>query len=129
MEISHFTHKNQQSVTNFWQEIYKELGWNVSRIDGFDDIPKFFHLPKGFLLIMKDIDEKIVGCGGVKPLYRSTGVLKKFYLAPLFRGKGVAKQLLDKIIIESKKRGISKLVLDVYYTNFRAAKFLKNMIL
>jgi ribosomal protein S18 acetylase RimI-like enzyme len=115
MKILSFDASDQKSV--------EELVWRVKFIDGSDDIPAFFHFPKGFFLIIKDDEEKVVGCGGVKPLNELVGIVKRFYIAPPLRGKGDAKELLDKLIEESKKKGYTKLVLDVYYTNIRALKF------
>jgi len=123
MKILPFDTSDQKDIADFWSQIYDELTWRVKVIDGSDDIPGFFHFPKGFFFVIKDNEGKVVGCGGVKPLNDLTGIIKRFYVAPLLRGKGFAKELLDKVVEESKKKGFSKLVLDVYYTNARASKF------
>ena len=53
----------------------------------------------------------------------STGIVKRFYVAPELRGKGFAAKLLERLKSESKARGFSRIVLDVYYKNPRAARF------
>lgn len=123
MTIANFVFSDEHSVAHFWREIFDEMEWRVSHIDGSDDISTFFHFPQGFLLVVKDENGKVVGCGGVKPLSTSIGVVKRFFIAPLLRGKNASKELLEKLIEESKKKGFSKLVLDVYYKNTRAARF------
>ncbi len=120
--ISHFQSSDQDQLVHFWQQIYLEMGWPVDSIEGTDDPLNYFHSPDGFLLVIKD-KNAIVGCGGIKPLSTSEGVMKRFYIAKNYRGSGLAKQLLDKLIMESKKRGFSRLVLDVYYKNPRAMRF------
>ena len=123
MQIVPLILSDQDAVARFWSDIYDELGWKKTFNDGFDDIPAFFHFPEGFLLVIKDSEGKIMGSGGVVPFHDATGILKKFYLTPLLRAKGIAKQLLERLIEEAKKKDFTRLVLDVYYTNTRAAKF------
>ena len=123
MEITSFTSADHTNVVTFWAVIFKDMGWNVPRIEGSDDISAFFHFPEGFLMLMKDASGKIVGCAGVKPLKPSTGIVKRFYIAPELRGQGLGKQLLTHVVKESRQRNYTELVLDVYFNNMRAAKF------
>jgi ribosomal protein S18 acetylase RimI-like enzyme len=123
MKIAHFITSDQQVVAHFWSKIFKELGWIINDQDGFDNIAAFFHLPKGIFLIVKNGEGKIVGCGGVRPFQNEMGIIKRFYIIASLRGTGLAKELLDKIIEESKNKGYTQLVLDVFYTNIRAEKF------
>ncbi|MBI4066929.1 GNAT family N-acetyltransferase [Candidatus Gottesmanbacteria bacterium] len=122
MQIAPFTQKDHKKVADFWASIFAELGWTPNPRDGFDDIPAYFHLPEGFMLLVKQ-DGKIVGCGGIKPMTTTTGIIKRFYISPHHRGTGVAAKLLDKLIDQSQSRGFSRLVLDVSHTNTRAARF------
>ena len=122
MNFTQFKKEDQAGVSNFWQSIFDEMGWPVKESDGFDNISRYIHLPDGFLFLIKD-NEKVIGCGGVTPLNSKTGIVKRFYITRNLRGKGVSKKLLDRIIKESKKRGIKRLVLDVYFKNLRASKF------
>lgn len=121
MIITPFQLADQPAVSQFWSDIWREMGWS-DEIDGNDDMPHFFHFPEGFLFVAKE-GEKIVGCAGVKPLSPGIGVLKRFYLDASIRGTGAAQSLLKTMCEESITRGYSKLVLDVYYTNLRAARF------
>ena len=123
MEIAEFIPSEQNDVVKFWGRIFNEFNWKQSNLHGKDDVPKYFHFPKGFLFIMKDNDGNIVGSGGIKPLNNVKGILKRFYISSEYRGKGIAKKLLNTIIKESKKRGFIELFLDVYYKNIAAVKF------
>lgn len=68
MQISHFMQTDQQTVSEFWYEIFQEMGWIANDKDGFDDISAFFKLSQGIFLTIKDNKGKINGCSGVKPL-------------------------------------------------------------
>lgn len=122
MKISEFTIKDQPAVAAFWHSIFVEMGWPVNYLDGFDNIPTYFDYPNGFLLVVKD-KHQLIGCGGIKPLDQTTGVIKRFYITPSYRGQGVAQKLLQSLITESKPRHLDRLVLDVHFKNTRAIKF------
>ena len=98
------------------------MGWPYDRIDIETDISQLFHLPEGFLFVVLE-NEQVIGCGGVVPHTNNIGIVKRFYIAPEYRGKGTAQVLLNKIIDEAKSRQMDKLILDVYFKNARAAKF------
>lgn len=121
MTIRHYLPADREQVSQFWINIWQEMGWDDA-IEGIEDIAGFLHFPEGFLLVIEEANE-ILACAGVKPIANSIGIMKRFYLAKQLRGKGVSEKLLTSLIEESQKRQISTLVLDVYYTNLRAKHF------
>jgi len=40
------------------------------------------------------VDGRLVGCGAIQPLDRETAEIKRMYVAPAYRGRGIARQLL-----------------------------------
>jgi len=122
MEIAKFAQTDQPAIAAFWISIYEEMNWPVKYLDGFDDIPAYFGYPHGFLLTVKD-KQQLIGCGGIKPLNQTTGIIKRFYIVHKHRGQGVAAKLLQNLITESKQRHLNRLVLDVHFKNTRAIKF------
>lgn len=69
-------------------------GWNPGV--GPTAHPDDFVAPGGRFLVAYDGDEP-VGCGGVKRLDDTTGEIKRLYVAPGARGRGVARRLLQAL--------------------------------
>ena len=53
-----------------------------------------------------------VGCGAVRLITPDTGELKRMYMAPSVRGKGLAKQLVTALETEARRLGAKRLVLE-----------------
>lgn len=53
-----------------------------------------------------------VGCGALKLLDRETGEIKRMWIAPEVRGRGLARQLLAAIEDEARAMGVRKVRLD-----------------
>ncbi|AFY42371.1 GNAT family N-acetyltransferase [Nostoc sp. PCC 7107] len=70
-----------------------------------------FMPPVGRLLLAK-YKGKIVGCVGLRRIDEGIGEIKRMYVKPKFREKGIGKALLENIIYEAANIGYSKLRLD-----------------
>lgn len=77
-----------------------------------------------WVLLDKDL---VVGTVGLKIIDKNNkiGELKCMYLLKEYQGKGLGQMLIDKIIIESKKREIDCLRLDVKKSADKAIKLYK----
>jgi putative acetyltransferase len=53
-----------------------------------------------------------VGCGAVRRIDRRTGELKRMYVRPEERGRGVGRLLLDALEAEARALGLGRLVLE-----------------
>jgi len=53
-----------------------------------------------------------VGCGAVRRLDETTAELKRMYVDPSFRGRGVATSILDALEREARMLGVTRLVLE-----------------
>ena len=58
------------------------------------------------------LDEQAVGCGGVQLVGSEYAELKRMYVRPAFRGRGVGKQLLAHLEAYAAKQGIRVLRLE-----------------
>ncbi|MEV4847065.1 GNAT family N-acetyltransferase [Micromonospora matsumotoense] len=55
---------------------------------------------------------RVVACGGVQPLDADTGELKRMYVRPAYRGRGIARQLLSALEELAFQQGHSVLCLE-----------------
>jgi len=53
-----------------------------------------------------------VGCGALRPLNENTGEVKRMYVLPSMRGKGISRKILNELEAEAKKLGYEKLWLE-----------------
>ncbi|MDZ8236943.1 GNAT family N-acetyltransferase [Nostoc sp. ChiQUE01b] len=70
-----------------------------------------FLLPSGRLLLGQ-YEEQIAGCACLRNINQDIGEIKRMYVKPQFRQKGIGRALLQAIINEATDIGYSKLRLD-----------------
>ena len=76
-----------------------------------DDHLAEFAPPNGRLLLAS-LDGQVVGCAGLRPLSPGIGELKRVYVRPAFRGKGLGKGLVEAVIAAARLIGYRKLRLE-----------------
>jgi len=74
-------------------------------------LPGDYAPPSGRLLLVR-VEDQIAGCVALRKFGNSTCEMKRLYLRPDFRGKGLGEQIVDTIIQEAKQIGYSKMRLD-----------------
>ena len=70
-----------------------------------------YSLPKGRLYLALH-DGKTAGCIALRPLSDDRCELKRLYVRPQFRGKGIARMLCERILEEAEKTGYREIYLD-----------------
>ncbi len=85
--------------------------------DPHDDIAPT--APDSSWLLVVDDDARPVGCGAVQPWSHTVdeapphvGELKRMYVRPSARGRGLSRLLLDALIAVARDRGMTALVLE-----------------
>jgi GNAT superfamily N-acetyltransferase len=68
--------------------------------------------PNGAFLVVRDDDASAVGCGGVKLLDPQTAELKRIWLSPRVRSRGLAATLLAALEQAARELGASQGRLD-----------------
>jgi GNAT superfamily N-acetyltransferase len=68
-------------------------------------------LPPGVLLVAA-LDGVPVGCGGIRPYGQDEGELKRMYVDPTVRGKGVGRTLLAALVAHARGAGMRRLLLE-----------------
>jgi len=122
IKIARIKKKDNKQAYQFCMRIFEELGWDKRFNYGLEDLSEFFSRPKEVFFLAKK-DNKIIGCGGLKELSKDKGLIKRFYIAKDFRGKGSAEKMLKKIKEFAQKENYKTVVLDIFDNNIRAKKF------
>ncbi len=76
------------------------------------DIEKNYFRKGGLLEIMETPEGAIIGCVGLYPLQNGICELRKMYLLPEFRGRGLGKFLLERMLRKGRQLGFHKMVLE-----------------
>jgi putative acetyltransferase len=58
------------------------------------------------------LDEQAVGCGAVRRIDQATAELKRMYVAPSARGRGIGRALVQELERQAKALGVTKVVLE-----------------
>ena len=66
---------------------------------------------EGVAFFLASCDKELAGCGGVK-LFADYGEVKRMYVRPAFRGKGLGKAILDGLAGHARANGINTLRLE-----------------
>jgi GNAT superfamily N-acetyltransferase len=63
-------------------------------------------------LILAYLDDAAVGCGAVRRLDETTAELKRMYVAPHARGRGIGRAIVEVLEGEARLLGVVKVVLE-----------------
>ena len=88
------------------EALYPEEGANHFRLD-----PEEVADGRGAFLVAH-IDGQPVGCGAVRRIEPTVAEIKRMYVAPEARGRGVGRQVLLELEAEARRLGATRLVLE-----------------
>jgi GNAT superfamily N-acetyltransferase len=95
-------------------EYAQSLGFSLC-FQGFDkelaDLPGDYAPPEGRLLLAH-YDAQLAACAALHKLDPGICEMKRLYLRPQFRGKGLGRALADRIIAEARQIGYQRMRLD-----------------
>lgn len=69
-------------------------------------------ISEGVAFFLVEVDGEPVGCGGVQVYPAGYGELKRMYIRPAFRGRGLGKQLIDQLASHARDNGARCLRLE-----------------
>lgn len=95
-------------------EYAQSLGFSLC-FQNFDhelaSLPGGYAPPEGRLLLA-EYDDQVVGCVALHKLKPGICEMKRLYLRPTMRGKGLGRILADRIIAEARQIGYQRMRLD-----------------
>lgn len=77
----------------------------------------------GVHLVGAMLDGVLVGIGGIEIQADGCAELKRFYVAPDHRGRGVADQVMDELVQHARKYGVMRLRLETGDKQHAAMRF------
>ena len=64
------------------------------------------------VFLVADLDGRAVGCGGLRPLGDREADVKRMFVEPAVRGRGVARAVLAALVAHAREQGLTRLVLE-----------------
>jgi ribosomal protein S18 acetylase RimI-like enzyme len=82
--------------------------------------------PRGDIWIAQ-IDAEIVGCIALRPLPGAVGEVKRMYVDPAWRGRGVGRALLERLIASARERGYRQIRLGTLHEMVEAQALYRSL--
>lgn len=74
------------------------------------------YAPPFGVLLLAELDSKLVGCAGLRKIDDNTCEMKRLYIEPDYRGRGIGKLLVESLIHKARETGYIKMRLDTINT-------------
>jgi len=115
MEIIQATSKTEiQQARGLFEEYAAWLEFSLC-FQNFDrelaGLPGYYAPPTGRLLLAIE-DGRLMGCIALRELKATTCEMKRLFLRPDFRGRGLGRLLVERIIQEAREIGYKEMCLD-----------------
>jgi ribosomal protein S18 acetylase RimI-like enzyme len=69
-------------------------------------------IKQGVVFFVTRVDGQPVGCGGIQLFGTEFGELKRMYVRPGFRCQGLARQMIDHLVVYAQERGVKLVRLE-----------------
>ena len=76
------------------------------------DIAASYQRPGGAFRVLADASGNIAGCGGLYPQREREAEIRKMYLIPAMRGKGLGLTLLRNLVDIARAKGVERITLE-----------------
>jgi len=110
------TPEQLDEIHKLFREYEAWLGFDLQFQDfekEVSSLPGKYALPRGTIL-MALFDENVAGCIALRPINITICEMKRFFVRPQFRGKGIGKRLSELIVEKAREFGYKKMRLDTH---------------
>jgi ribosomal protein S18 acetylase RimI-like enzyme len=118
-----------ETVRALFREYAASIGVDLS-FQGFEQglagLPGDYTPPTGRLYLAY-VEEAPAGCVGLRKIEEGVCEMKRLYVRPLYRGKGIGRQLVLALAKDGRELGYSKVRLDTLPTMKRAQELYRAM--
>jgi carbonic anhydrase len=83
--------------------------------DEVQNLARTYGPPDGAFLLAED-DAGLLGCVGLRPFSAGVCEMKRLYVLPAGRGRGVGRALVEGIIAQARRRSYRRMLLDTLPT-------------
>ena len=85
-----------------------------------------FYADPGFVLLARG-EDGATGCVALRVLEPGTGEVRRLYVAPAGRSRGLGRRLVVRLIEEARARGVERLVLQTLPTMTHAERLYRDL--
>jgi GNAT superfamily N-acetyltransferase len=114
LTISEAAENQMPLVRDLFREYARELGVDLC-FQGFEeelrDLPGKYARPSGVVLLA-EWEGEVAACGAIKPLEPEVAEVKRLYVRPAFRGRGISRRLMEALLEEASSLGYRRVRLD-----------------
>jgi putative acetyltransferase len=105
-------------VRSLFREYQRAIGIDLS-FQSFEselrELPGAYARPRGRLLLAFE-DDELAGCGALRPLAPDVAELKRMWVRPAFRGRGLGRRIAEELISAAREEGYRTARLDTLQT-------------
>lgn len=86
----------RQALLAYLTEVSSSLSNPALALDEVDEVDGFYP-PRGAFMVARDDTGRVIGCGAVRPLDDDIAEIKRMWIHPASRGRGLGSELLDRL--------------------------------
>ena len=123
------TRENLSEIKRLFDEYTAALGFDLHFQEyerEYAELPGEYAEPYGRLYLVL-YGKKIAGCVALRKLEDSVCEMKRMYVKPVFRGKGIGRAMAHKVIDEARRIGYKRMRLDTIDTMKPAISLYKSL--
>ena len=131
MVVDFIPFNKREHMDEFYKMNIEYMTWVVNELDSYSKLdsrkiigatipvlvdntiePFLNFKPREGILFIVTVDGKVAGMGAIKKLNEGTGEIKRMYTRPDYRGQGIGKKMLQKLLEIGREYGCTEFMLD-----------------